>query len=98
MLRLIDFALTISTVPDVSEDGVDDRVVAFVGLLVAVQNGTFRSEGVAPFPLVVHVGPADNLAAKVKSELLRQLETKMCLVQVEKGVNNMHLQVLLHIV
>ena len=70
----------ISTVPNVSEDGVDNRVVAFVSLLVAVQNGTFRPKGVAPLPLVVHVGPADDLAAEVKSELLRQLETKRCLV------------------
>ena len=72
----------ISTLPNVSEDGVDNRVVAFVSLFVAVQNGTFRPEGVAPLPLVVHVGPADYLAAEVKSELLRQLETKMCLVVV----------------
>ena len=72
----------ISTVPNVSEDGVNDRVVALVGLLVAVQNGTFRPKSVAPLPLVVHVGPADYLAAEVKSELLRQLETKMSLVVV----------------
>ena len=69
-----------STVPNVSEDGANDRVVVFVSLLVAVQNGTLRPEGVAPLPLVVHVGPADYLAAEVKSELLRQLETNMCLV------------------
>ena len=39
-----------------------------------VQNGALCAEAAAPLPLVVHVGPAHDLAAEVEPALLGQLE------------------------
>ena len=64
-----------ATEPDVLEDAVHGGVVAPVGLLVAPQDGALRAsaEGLAPAPLVVHVGAPHDLATEVEPALLCHL-------------------------